>query len=147
MLRKHPHLRRLVKRCKHCQILFITHPRNACRNDLRCPFGCREAHRKICSSKRSTKYYQTEEGKVKKKQFNDCRKKSKDSQQKDDRSDDLPIDQTTICHIQLMTTMIEGRSVAFKDILSLVRDLLRQHSIDLRKKPMYKRPYSRKQPP
>jgi len=37
---------------------------------LRCPFGCREAHRRQRSNERSVEYYRTPEGKIKKKALN-----------------------------------------------------------------------------
>src|SRR5579862_2326335 len=70
VLRSQVHLRRCLSRCRHCQIFFLTHPRNAGRRDLRCPFGCREAHRKQRSTERSVAYYATSEGKAKKKMQN-----------------------------------------------------------------------------
>src|SRR5438093_10096437 len=35
-------LRRCVTRCRHCGIFFLTHPRNAGRRDLGCPFRSEE---------------------------------------------------------------------------------------------------------
>lgn len=52
--------------CKHCGIRFFTHPRNAEREDLRCPFGCREHHRRELSKERSRRHYQKAEAKKKK---------------------------------------------------------------------------------
>jgi hypothetical protein len=75
-----PHLRQCLTRCKHCRIFFLTHPRNAGRSDLMCPFGCRQAHRKECSTKRSTEYYRTNEGKAKKKALNEQRRSSQEQQ-------------------------------------------------------------------
>jgi chromatin remodeling complex protein RSC6 len=72
--------------CVHCGICFITDPRNAGRCDLRCPFGCREAHRKQCSTRRSVEYYRTEDGKEKKKLQNDKRTRS-ESAPEDRRSE------------------------------------------------------------
>jgi hypothetical protein len=45
ILRTQPELRRCWTRSRHCGIFFLTHPRNAGRRDLGCPFGCRETHR------------------------------------------------------------------------------------------------------
>jgi hypothetical protein len=45
---------------------------------LRCPFGCRKAHRRKRSLERSTAYYQTEIGKMKKKQQNGKRRRTPD---------------------------------------------------------------------
>jgi hypothetical protein len=61
-LRAKPHLRACLTRCRHCRIFFLTHPRNAGRRDLRCPFGCRETHRKRESTKRSVDYYRGVQG-------------------------------------------------------------------------------------
>jgi hypothetical protein len=50
--------------------MFICHPRNHSRNDLSCPFGCQQLHRKCASNERSKSYYQSPEGKEKKKWLN-----------------------------------------------------------------------------
>jgi len=59
-----------VVHCAHCGIRFLTHPRNAGRRNLRCPFGCRQHHRRQRSCQRSTAYYRTEAGKRRKKWLN-----------------------------------------------------------------------------
>jgi len=46
---------------------------------LRCPFGCREHHRKQQSNQRSTAYYQTAAGKQKKTRLNAKRSVSRDA--------------------------------------------------------------------
>lgn len=74
VLRSRSEFRRCVSRCCHCGIFFITHPRNAKRLDLRCPFGCRAAHRRQRSTERSVAYYRTAEGKSKKRLQNDKRR-------------------------------------------------------------------------
>ena len=56
--------------CAHCGIRFLTHPRNAGRLNLRCPFGCREFHRRQSSNRRGTAYRQTPEGQEKKRILN-----------------------------------------------------------------------------
>ena len=38
LLRQKAHLRPCLCRCRHCRIFFLTHPRNARRRDLACPF-------------------------------------------------------------------------------------------------------------
>ena len=63
-LRTHPRLRCCLTRCRHCRIFFLTHPRNAKRKDLGCPFGCRETHRKRKSTQRSVAYYGDAKGKA-----------------------------------------------------------------------------------
>jgi hypothetical protein len=82
ILRDHPELRgRCLTRCCHCGIFFLTHPRNAGRQDLRCPFGCREAERRQRSTERSVAYYRTPEGKIKKQLQNSKRRQSRDVSQ------------------------------------------------------------------
>ena len=70
VLESHPQLRECLKHCTHCGIEFLTDPRNASRTNLRCPFGCRQCHRRQCSSRRSTAYNRTAAGKFKKKRRN-----------------------------------------------------------------------------
>jgi len=140
-------LRPCLTRCGHCGILFITHPRNSGRNDLRCPFGCREAHRKISSTKRSVRYYQTEEGKFKKKRLNDRRKKSNRVEENSENIGGESVDKTTLSHIRMVASMIEGRNVTLAEILSMLESVLRQHSMDLTRKSVYGCPYQGKKPP
>lgn len=53
----------------------MTHPRNAGRGDLRCPFGCRQHHRRQSARARSRKHYRTAEGRRNKKRHNGKRSK------------------------------------------------------------------------
>lgn len=69
-MQSHPELRGCVTSCADCGIRFLAHPRNAGRRNLRCPFGCRQRHRRQCSCQRSTAYYRTAVGKAKKKRLN-----------------------------------------------------------------------------
>ncbi len=61
--------------CTDCGIRFLTHPRNAGRMNLRCPFGCREHHRRSRSNQRSSAYYRTPAGKAKKQRLNANRRR------------------------------------------------------------------------
>jgi len=70
VLRACPELADCVVGCAHCGIQFLTHPRNAGRLNLRCPFGCREHHRRQSANRRSTAYRQTPAGKEKKRLLN-----------------------------------------------------------------------------
>ena len=47
------------------------------------------------------------------------------------------VDETTLYHIQTVTSFIEGRSVAMDDIILMVNEIMRQRSIDYRKKMIY----------
>jgi hypothetical protein len=73
VLRAKPRLRLCLTRCRFCRIFFLTHFRNAGRHNLRCPFGCRQAHRRQQSTQRSIAYYREPEGKLKKRALNQRR--------------------------------------------------------------------------
>lgn len=62
--------RGLRRRCLDCGIRFLTVGRNRRRPGLRCPFGCRQLHRRSEAVKRSQDYYQSPEGRIKKKALN-----------------------------------------------------------------------------
>lgn len=154
-----------MARCGHCGISFITDPRNAGRCDLRCPFGCREAHRKQCSTKRSVAYYQTEDGKVKRKIQNDKRKRFESAPEEDkqpegaekqsedatqseqekpteeERSggaiDGAEFDEGMVSYVRMVTSLIEGRRVSRDEILQMLARSLRQHSISRRRRTDY----------
>lgn len=71
-MESHPELQleRCVVPCKQCGIRFLTHPRNAGRTDLRCPFGCREHARRQAANRRSTAHYRTPLGRETKERLN-----------------------------------------------------------------------------
>ena len=69
-MRDHPDLASCAVCCRQCGIRFLTHPRNANRCDLHCPFGCREYRRRQQANERSRKHYQTQQGRRKKKLLN-----------------------------------------------------------------------------
>jgi hypothetical protein len=73
ILQSHPELEPCAVRCCYCGIRFLTHPRNAGRVNLRCPFGCRQHHRREASRERSRAYYQTARGRRNKKRLNAAR--------------------------------------------------------------------------
>ena len=65
VLRNKPGLRRYIARCRHCWIFFIADPRNVGREDLGCPFGCADLHRRRSSNERSAACNRSPLGKVK----------------------------------------------------------------------------------
>ena len=141
VIKQKPELKNYLTRCRHCQILFFTHPRNARRNDLGCPFGCREARRKKKSTERSVAYYRSKDGKGKKIELNKQRSLVKDNSAS---TTDRPVgsgvehDRTILLsHIQVVISLIEGHWVVLKNIKALVVKILRQHSIDLKKNLFY----------
>jgi len=140
VIKQQPELKYCLTRCRHCQILFFTHPRNAGRNDLGCPFGCREARRRQKSTERSVAYYRSKDGKKKKIALNQRRNQVKDiPASTTDRAVGIKIesDRTILSYIQVVVSLIEGHHVVLKNIKSLVAKILRQHRIDLRKNLLY----------
>ena len=141
VIKQKPELKNYLTRCRHCQILFFTHPRNAGRNDLSCPFGCREARRKQKSTERSVAYNRSKDGKDKKKELNKRRNQLKDIGASSTNScvgnsveDEGMI---VLSHIQLVISLIEGFWVDLKTIKALVAKILRQHRIDFKKNLFY----------
>lgn len=128
--RTQPELRRCLTRCRHCRIFFLTHPRNAKRRDLGCPFGCREAHRQRQSSRRSTAYYQDEPGKQKKRRQNGKRRKDpRPLTQPAKLWPEEPLSRPILEYVRLATSLIEGRAVSLGEVVVMLRQVLRQHTM------------------
>ena len=70
MLVTHSHMATCVAICRHCGIRFLSHPRNVNRQDLLCPFGCRDHLRRQASRERSRKFRQSDSARRKKKLLN-----------------------------------------------------------------------------
>ena len=148
-------LRRCVTRCCHCGIFFLTHPRNAGRRDLGCPFGCKEAHRKRRSTRRSVEYYDTEEGKTKKKIQNG--KRSHGEARADHNlqhlsapqleRDGIRLDAATVSYVRMVTSLIEARWISEEEIVEMLVRLMRQHSIARRRRMDYVLAYLKKNAP
>jgi hypothetical protein len=135
VLRSRPHLRRCLSRCQHCRIFFLTHPRNAGRSDLRCPFGCREAHRKQRSTERSGAYYATSEGKVKKKMQNGKRAQGgvrADANPPVPEAPQFPAGMVT--YVAMVASLIEGRPVSEEEIVRMLLRAMSQHSMARRRR-------------
>lgn len=138
VLRSRADLRRCLSRCRHCRIFFLTHPRNAGRQDLRCPFGCREAHRKQRSTERSVDYYATAEGKAKKKVQNGKRA------QGGVRADTSPplleaaaFPARMVGYVAMVASLIERRRVSQAEMLQRLERAMRQHSMARRRRMDY----------
>jgi len=135
VLRSRPHLRRCVNRCRHCRIFFLTHPRNARRTDLRCPFGCREAHRKQRSTERSVAYYTTAEGKVKKRMQNGKRvQRVVRAEPNPPVAGALEFPAGTVGYVAMVASLIEGRRVSEDETLQMLVRAMRQHSMARRRR-------------
>ena len=140
VLRTKPLLRRCLVRCRHCRIFFLTHPCNAGRRDLGCPFGCRRAHRQQQSTVRSVAYYRDPTGKKKKRALNGKRAKLKS--EGDCRSacpaalesDSARWNGLMLEYVRMLVSLIEARSVSRTEIVQMLQRVLRQHSLGRRRK-------------
>ncbi|MEW5804895.1 MAG: hypothetical protein AB1847_22645 [bacterium] len=141
-----------------------------------CPFGCRQAHRKECSTKRSIEYYRTDEGKAKKKAINEQRRSSQEQQacnvdqagnagsndgDSSDTNNEKPsgqaseaahapepvYDEVTVHYLQMIIGLIEGRWVSMDEILAMLKKIVRQHSMGKRKRFRYDFAYPRAEVP
>jgi len=138
VLRSRPDLRRCLSRCRHCRIFFLTHPRNAGRSDLRCPFGCREAHRKQHSTERSVAYYATAEGKAKKRIQNGKRAPGgvrADAHPPVPEAPEFPAGM--VGYVAMVVSLIEGRHVSDAEIFQILLWAVRQHRMARRRRMDY----------
>ena len=142
VLRAKPHLRACLTRCRHCRIFLLTHPRNAGRHDLGCPFGCREAHRQRASAQRSAASYRDAEGKSIKSKLNQRRPRkycAPEPPSEQPRAPALrrrlaPWDPAMVEHVRMVASLIEGRRVSRRQVLAMLQKVLRQHTMCRRRK-------------
>jgi hypothetical protein len=138
VLRAKPRLRACLSRCRHCRIFFLADPRNAGRRDLGCPFGCREAHRKQQSTRRSVAYYRDPQGRKKKSGLNQRRAKSSVPEPTAGASMPKPgsaqWNEVMVEHVRMVSSLIEGRRVSRQEILEMLAKVLRQHTMCRRRK-------------
>lgn len=130
ILKSQPSRRPCLTRCRHCRIFFLTHPRNARRHDLRCPFGCQEAYRKERSNERSLAYYREPEGKIKKAIQNAKRRQPVPRAP----AVALPFAEPILKHVQEVVSWIEARLVCRQEILRMLWRVLRQHRMARRRR-------------
>lgn len=139
VFRTRPLLRRCLARCRHCRIFFLTHPSNAGRKDLGCPFGCRTAYRKRQSTGRSIAYYRDAVGKNKKRALNGKRTKPKTQGDRPAACPSAPSARAAengsarwnrmLEYVRMVVSLIEARSVSRTEILQMLQRVLRQHTL------------------
>ena len=172
--------------CVHCQIRFLTHPRNAGRRDLRCPFGCRDHHRRQQSSRRSTAFYQTTRGRRERKRLNvarlcrsECATDGEQFQRVEEATSDVAIDEPCVddglplemnlkpefrlsgvvldetslentsvfAYVRMIVNQIEGTKRSQNELVDLLRQSMRQHSIAKRTRTDYVLRFLHQHPP
>jgi hypothetical protein len=156
IVRGNSQLRRCLTRCRHCGIFFITDPRNAKRTDLGCPFGCRETHRKRSSTERSVAYYQTAEGRGKRRLQNEKRRAvqveqaEEQGQQAEEQGSGVQEEMTRrpgcdgsaaalglVLYLVMVTSLVEGRRVSRKEVEEMMKRVLRQRRMARRSRMEY----------
>jgi hypothetical protein len=171
ILETQPQLKSCICHCVHCGIGFLAHPRNAGRNDLRCPFGCREHHRRRCCTQRSVAYYRTEAGRSKKKRLNGRRsgQTSKTPLSKANSLPQPPPEEASnklelrvggvvlresdvrrsamLPYVRMAAGLIEGVRFSLAEIAELLCRSLRQHSIVRRTRTDYVLHFLHQHPP
>lgn len=146
VLRAKPHLRRCLSRCRHCGIFFLTDPRNAGRQDLGCPFGCREAHRQQQSTRRSVEYYRGEQGQIKK-AIQNGRRRAPGRLAEAKPEPAVRWDGPMVEHVRRVVSLIEGRRVSTGEILEMLARVLRQHRMVRRRRIDHSIEWLNKNPP
>jgi len=128
--------------CRQCGISFFTDPRNAGRDDLRCPFGCRRERRRQLGAVRSFRHYRREHGHDLKTILNRKRRGHARHQvaaeappEPPRRPEDLGPDM--IAYIQLVIGIVERRPASRADALALIVWVLRQRSFGERRRAGY----------
>ena len=113
------------------------------RKDLGCPLGCSEAHRKHQSTRRSVAYYQTQEGRKKKRDLNQRRPAACRSpapapkapiQSAPAQAARTPWPEPVMEYVQRVVSWIEHRHVRRADILQVLANVLRQQGMGRRRR-------------
>jgi hypothetical protein len=113
------------------------------RKDLRCPFGCREAHRKAQSNGRSAAYYRSKEGRKKKRDLNQRRPAAyrspapaptANTKEAPAPADSGPWPEPLVEHVRMVVSWIEQRLVRRAEILQMLTKVLRQQGMGRRRR-------------
>ena len=169
MLAGESDLRELVTFCVHCGIRFLVDPRNAGRIDLRCPFGCRKHHRAQRSKERSAAYYRTASGKTKKQRLNARRsERARAPDSASDPAEPVPEESSQpikmqlagvtlddsclvrspiLSYVQLLVQLAEGFRLSSNELITALRESMRQHSIAYRSRVDYVLQFLHQHPP
>ncbi len=130
VLRTNPELRPLLKRCNYCHIDFFTGPQNAHREDLRCPFGCREACRRQSSTRRSVAYHRKHKDRkaaLNRRRYLVSARKQTEKATGPPEADAAP--PPIVKHVRLLVRLVEGRPVSLEEVLEMLARNRRQHRI------------------
>ena len=100
---------------------------------MRCPFGCREAHRKQESTRRSVAYYRDPDvKKVKKIPLNQRRNRQRATARTATaapKASSAKENWLIVDHVRMVVSLIEGRPISRRQVLAMVAKVLRQHTM------------------
>ena len=138
IVRDNPHLEPCVVHCCQCSIPFLTHPCNEERTDMRCPFGCRDHHRRMTANERSREYYQSDAGKRKKMEANARRYRDRDDTEIYYPCQPLKLEfeKNLVDYLVLIIRLTERRPVYRDEIENFLRRLQRQRSLAIQQSMM-----------
>ena len=135
VLKATPEAHRILTRCAYCGIYFLTASSNRGRKDIRCPFGCREKHKKEASKYRSTAYYQTRQGQIKRqiqnaKRYRKITESGLDFEKKEPPSEGKG---SFVGYLRFIAFLVEGRyrkSEVFRGLLLEYFKKWKQHPLE-----------------
>jgi hypothetical protein len=132
VLRTRAKLRPCLTRCWHCGIFFVVAACNAGRK-VGCPFGCADRHRKRQWQQTSHEYYRSVEGKRKKSALNQ-RRRNQATPARRPASCQPPqpaaeIASSLVGYVQRVVSAIERRPVSREEIVAMLYQERRQHSL------------------
>jgi hypothetical protein len=176
VLQSHPQLQDCAVSCKHCGIRFLAHPRNRNRRDLRCPFGCRQHHRRQCGNRRSAVHYRAPHGRANKEERNARRYRTPplaepqtesveqtaapDQPLPDEASEMVELllegvvldeamvrNSPMLPYVRMVVNLLEGTRLRCHQIVRLLLEALRQRSIAYRRRSEYLLDFLHQHPP
>jgi hypothetical protein len=135
VLRTRTQLRPCLTRCWQCRIFFVAAACNAGRKGG-CPFGCAQAHRQREWRRTSAEYYENPQGKKKKSDLNQQRKRKPASPEGPEPSAPAQapgpgkqIPPLLVGYVQRVVSAIEARPVSREEIVAMLAKEKRQHSM------------------
>ena len=116
-----------LAQCFHCRITFITVACNQERANLGCPMGCRQKQCRKGERERSRDYYQSEEGKTKKKWLNQRRNLGKKKKAEEEEDEQHPLyTRASLIYLLFLGRAIVGPSMTITMVRQMVNRAVRR---------------------
>ena len=123
------------------------------RDKVRCPFGCRETHRKQESTRRSVAYYRDPDVKRHKKVSPQSTPQSQRLSGWNSPTRPRPKSappkkiRLIVDHVRMVVSLIEGRPISRRQVLRMLATVLRQHTMCRFRRMDHAVAWLKKQPP